>query len=77
MEYDDDFVFIEPAELTARQAAQVRTWRVDREFSWRAVAEAAAHEWGWASGGNQLFGEELCRAAANVLGQDPRSTPWS
>lgn len=74
---DDYFVFFDPAELTALQAARVRTWRVDQEFSWRMVAEAAANEWGWGSFGNQIFGEELCRAAAQVLGQDPRSAPWN
>ena len=73
----DNYVFIGPAELTAQQVAQVRSWRVDQDMSWRAVAEAAAEVWGWGYGGNQIFGEELCEAAAHALGQDPWSEPWN
>ncbi|GAA4626035.1 hypothetical protein GCM10023196_032610 [Actinoallomurus vinaceus] len=69
------FVFIDPAELTSEQVVQIRAWRVDQDMTWRAVAEAAAGAWGADHGSNQLAGEELCRAAALALGEDPSSEP--
>jgi hypothetical protein len=46
-------------------------------MSWRAVAQAASDAWGSDHGSIQLFGEELCCAAAGVLGEDPGSEPWN
>lgn len=71
------YAFIDPAKLTAKQVAQIRTWRVDQEMTWRAVAQAAIDAWRSDHGGNQLMGEELCRAAAIALGEDPDSEPWN
>ncbi|WP_433183718.1 hypothetical protein [Actinoallomurus sp. CA-150999] len=71
------YAFIDPAELTSEQVAQIRAWRVDQEMSWRAVAEAAADAWGSDYGGNQLAGEELCHAAALALGENPLSESWN
>ncbi|WP_405987379.1 hypothetical protein [Streptomyces sp. NBC_00872] len=68
---------VDPATITPEMAVQVRTWRVDEEFSWRAVAQAASDLWGSGWGSNQLFGEDLCVAAAKVLGEDPHQEPWN
>lgn len=73
----DPYAFIDPAELTSEQVAQIRAWRVDQEMTWRAVAQAATDAWGSDHGSSQLAGEELCRAAAIALGEDPASDPWN
>ncbi|WP_285629008.1 hypothetical protein [Actinoallomurus iriomotensis] len=46
-------------------------------MTWREVARAAADAWGSDHGGNQRVGEELCRAAALALGEDPNAEPWN
>ncbi|MFQ6142220.1 hypothetical protein ACLMNJ_03970 [Streptomyces seoulensis] len=63
--------------VTPEMAAQIRAWRVDGEYSWRAVAQAASELWGTGRGGNQLYGEALCVAAARVLGGNPYQEPWN
>jgi hypothetical protein len=68
---------VDPTSITAEMAAQIRTWRVDEDRSWRAVAEAASDQWGSGCGSNQLYGEDLCTVAAQVLGEDARQTPWN
>lgn len=69
--------FVDPDDLTTEQVAQIRAWRVDEEMSWRAVAQAATDTWGSSYGSNQLFGEDLCRAAAEALGEDVAKEPWN
>ena len=71
------FTFVDSSDITAEQAAQIRVWRVENEMSWRAVAQAAADAWGSRHGGNQLFGRELCCAAAEMLGENPDVEPWA
>jgi hypothetical protein len=69
--------FIDPAEVTPARAAQIRAWRVDQDMSWRGVAAAATEAWGPGFGDNQLYGRDLCNAAARALGQDPDADPWN
>lgn len=68
---------VDPATITPEMAARIRTWRVDEDLSWRAVAQAASDLWGSGFGSNQLYGEDLCVAAAKVLGEDPHQEPWN
>ncbi|MER5500254.1 hypothetical protein ACFYXP_26920 [Streptomyces sp. NPDC002466] len=68
---------VDPTAITPEMAAQIRSWRVDQDFTWRAVARAASERWGSGRGGNQLYGKELCVAAAKVLGEDPCREPWN
>ncbi|WP_328876888.1 hypothetical protein [Streptomyces sp. NBC_00299] len=68
---------VDPATITPEMAAQIRKWRVDEDFSWRAVAQAASELWGSEWGSNQLYGEDLCVAAAKVLREDPYQDPWN
>jgi hypothetical protein len=63
--------------LTDNGAARVRQWRVDERHSWRGVAAAASEAWGLNHGSNQLFGRDLCNAAARRLGEDPYNEPWN
>lgn len=67
---------VDPATITTEMAVQIRTWRVDEDFSWRAVAQAASELWGSEYGSNQLYGEDLCAAAAQALGENPYQEPW-
>jgi len=67
----------DPTTITREMAAQIRLWRVDEEYSWRAVAAAAFERWGSDFGSNQLYGEDLCMIAAQTLGEDARKAPWS
>lgn len=68
---------VDPATITPEMAAQIRTWRCDEDYSWRAVAQAASDLWGSGRGSNQLYGEDLCVAAAKVLGENPYREPWN
>ncbi|MFJ5265824.1 hypothetical protein ACIQAC_35725 [Streptomyces sp. NPDC088387] len=63
--------------MTREMAVRIRAWRVEEGLSWRAVARAASGLWGGGHGSNQLYGEDLCVAAAEVLGEDPRKEPWN
>ncbi|MFI7009535.1 hypothetical protein [Streptomyces sp. NPDC050145] len=67
----------EPEHLTTEMARQIRAWRVDGEYTWRAVAQAATERWGSAYGSNQLYGQDLCEAAARLLGENPAQEPWN
>ncbi|MFE0098959.1 hypothetical protein [Streptomyces sp. NPDC059009] len=68
---------VDPATVTAEMAAQIRIWRVDEDLSWRSVAQAATDLWGSEWGSNQIYGRDLCVAAAKVLGEDPDQEPWN
>ncbi|WNO70892.1 MULTISPECIES: hypothetical protein [unclassified Streptomyces] len=73
MEYE----FVDPATITREMAVQIREWRVDEDFTWRSVARAATDLWGSEYGSNQIYGRDLCVAAAGVLGEDPDRDPWN
>lgn len=63
--------------VTLDMASQIRQWRVDQDRTWRGVAAAASRAWGLTFGSNQLFGEELCNAAAKLLGENQNEEPWN
>ncbi|MGA4543142.1 hypothetical protein ACPA54_24440 [Uniformispora flossi] len=58
-------------------AAQIRVWRVDEDYSYRAVAQAATDLWGSDWGSNQGYGAALCEAAAEMLGEDFNQELWN
>lgn len=68
---------VDTATITPEMAARIRTWRCDEDYSWRAVAQAASDLWGFERGSNQIFGEDLCLAAAKVLDENPHGEPWN
>jgi hypothetical protein len=70
--FDDDF-----AGLTLDQARFVRRLRCVDCYSWRAVAETCALNWGGDWGSNQLAGMALCERAAALLSEDPNAEPWN
>ncbi|MET9355753.1 hypothetical protein ABZY14_22635 [Streptomyces sp. NPDC006617] len=66
-----------PATITPEMAAQIRRVALRRGLFWRAAARAASDLWGSPWGSNQLFGEDLCAAAAELLGENPCREPWN
>ena len=65
--------------MTLGQAKAVRVLRVDKGYSWRAVAEACYElGWGkWSPPSNQIMGMALCERAAQLLGEDYEKEPWN
>lgn len=61
--------------LNKYQAERVKQWRVSNGCSWRKIADKAAEAWPdlGISPGNQIDGQELCSAAAEVLKEDEYS----
>jgi hypothetical protein len=73
------FNFVDPRDITWERASQIRAWRCDEGYTWRAVAQAACDSWrtDLDLAGNQLYGRELCQFAAKKLGEDPDLPPWN
>lgn len=64
-------------QITRDRAEQIRVWRVDEKYSWRGIASAATKWWGTYDETHQMIGVELCRAAAELLGEDHEADPWN
>lgn len=72
--------------MTNDQAIQVRVWRINEHFTWRAVARAAfglvvGNRWQkwrvWNPPSNQLMGMVLCHRAAELHDQNYQEEPWN
>ena len=65
--------------MMLEQAKVVRMLRVDKGYSWRAVAEACYElGWGkWSPPSNQILGMAVCQRAAELLGEDYEKEPWN
>ena len=63
--------------ITVERAEQIRRWRVDEGCTWRGVASAASTTWASREEANQMLGVELCRTAADLLGEHHRRSPWN
>lgn len=68
------------------QAQQIRNWRVEGRYSWRAIARAAftrvmSGGWQnlrmWQPPSNQIAGMCLCERAAQIVGEHHRRDPWN
>lgn len=68
------------ADMTRKEAREVRRVRVDEGYSWRAVARHF-HDLGdfgeFSPPSNQLAGMALCERAAKHFGEDYMSPPWN
>ena len=61
--FDEEF-----SNMTIEQARFVRKLRCEEpEYTWRAVAETCAMEWGGDWGSNQLAGMAICEKAATFF----------
>jgi len=68
--------------MTQEQAEFVRELRVDKGYSWRAIAHACYdqtwQDWEmWIPSYSQPMGRALCERAAQFFGEDYRSEPWN
>jgi hypothetical protein len=70
--------------INEERAYAIRWLRCELGCSWRSVAYRCHSIFGsgWCTGWdtipeNQLVGQELCDAAAIVLGEDPDKKPWN
>lgn len=67
--------------MTKEQAEFVRSLRVEKGYSWRAVARACHdnfQEWErWAPPSSQPMGMALCDRAAQFFGEDYMESPWN
>lgn len=59
------------------QAEYVRVLRVEREYTWRAVALTCALEWGGDWESNQLAGMAICERAAGMFGENHMTGVWN
>lgn len=60
------------------QARFVRQLRVDKGYSWRAVAETFQLQYSVDCGdGNQLAGMAVCERAAEFFGENYMAEPWN
>lgn len=59
------------------RARQIRVWRVDERCTWGGVASAATEKWASHESNDPRLGRELCRMAAQILGEDYHLLPWS
>ena len=64
-------------EVGREMARMIRHLRVEKDYSWRAVARACSVAWGEDWGANQLAGMALCEKAAKLLGEDFLQPPWN
>lgn len=66
--------------MTKEQAEYVKLLRCGpRIHSWRRIAELYEDKYKESPilHGNQLHGQDLCREAAELLGEDPNSEAWN
>ena len=72
--------------MTKDQAIQIRAWRINEHFSWRAIARAAfglvvGNRWQkwrvWEPPSNQIMGMALCHRAAEFFDENDREPPWN
>ncbi|MBA7593463.1 hypothetical protein ES703_00383 [subsurface metagenome] len=64
-------------EFNREGANLIRQLRVDKDYSWRAVARFCSRVWRAPWGGNQLAGMVICEKAAKLLGEDFLQPPWN
>ena len=70
-------LFRQKLEVNELEAESIRYLRVDKEYSWRAIARYCSRILKAPFGGNQLAGMVICEKAAKVLGEDFLQPPWN
>lgn len=58
-------------------AKMIRLLRVEKGYSWRAIARHCSEYLKLPFGGNQLAGMVICEKAAKLLGEDYMAPPWN
>lgn len=70
-------LFRQHIQIDTRGARLIRRLRVEKDYSWRAVARCCSELWHGPWGGNQLAGLAICKKAANLMGEDFMKEPWN
>lgn len=70
-------LFRREIEVNELGANRIRYLRVDRGYSWRAIARHCSHNLKATFGGNQLAGMAICEKAAKICGEDFLQPPWN
>ena len=63
--------------MNRETAILIRQLRIDKEYSWRAVARFCSKAWKAPWGGNQIAGMVICEKAAALMGDDFMEPPWN
>jgi hypothetical protein len=69
--------FRQDIEVSPEEAGLIRRLRVEKAYSWRAVARFYSRVWHTPWGGNQIAGMVICEKAAKLLGEDFMKPPWN
>jgi hypothetical protein len=70
-------LFWEKIEVDQATASLIRVLRVNKEYSWRAIARHCSEFIKAPFGGNQIAGMVICEKAAKALGEDFLEPPWN
>jgi len=70
-------LFNKTIQLNRMGATLIRKLRVERDYSWRAVARFSSWESSAPWGANQIAGMVICEKAAKLLGEDYMEPPWN
>ncbi|MBU1173310.1 MAG: hypothetical protein KKD44_27400 [Proteobacteria bacterium] len=70
-------LFRQQIELNEWDASLIRSLRVTKDYSWRAIARFCSRMMNGQWGGNQLAGMVICEKAAKSLGEDFLKPPWN
>jgi hypothetical protein len=63
--------------IDRERAERIRYWRSECCGTWAMIASAYARAYEAPGVWGGLMGEDLCHAAARVLGEDPHKMPWN
>jgi hypothetical protein len=69
--------FRQTMQVSLGSAKMIRHLRVEKNFSWRAIARYYSLVQGGDWGGNQLAGIVICEKAAQLTGEDFIEPPWN
>ena len=70
-------LFRQKLEVNEIGAKLIRYLRVDKEYSWRAIARHCSRYLKAPFEGNQLAGMVICEKAAELLGENFMEPPWN
>jgi hypothetical protein len=70
-------LFEEKIQVDEDTAKLIRILRIQKEYSWRAIARHCSDFLKAPFGGNQLAGMVICEKAAKLLGEDFLQPPWN
>ena len=70
-------LFRQHIKINLQTAKLIRILRVEKDYSWRAIARRCSDMWQAPWGGNQIAGMVICDKAAEILGEKFMDPPWN